>query len=141
MMPKNGSEIQAVIFDYGEVLCHRASEHEWERLAGRFEMDSESFRPAWEKNRGAFDRGDMTAEQYWSALAADSGVRLDAAQLEQVCQWDIEMWSRANDEMVSWLRRLRSAGIKTGLLSNIHPAMIAYLRENFEWLDQFDFKT
>ncbi|MGB6477983.1 MAG: HAD-IA family hydrolase, partial [Candidatus Sulfotelmatobacter sp.] len=31
--------------------------------------------------------------------------------------------------------------IKTGLLSNIHPAMIAYLRENFEWLELFDFKT
>jgi putative hydrolase of the HAD superfamily len=141
MMPENGSEIRAVIFDYGEVLCHRPSEHEWERLAGKFGMERESFRPAWEKNRGAFDRGDVTAEQYWSALAADSGVRLDAAQLAQVYQWDIEMWGRANDEMVSWLRRLRSAGIKTGLLSNIHPDMIAYLRENFEWLDQFDFKT
>jgi len=36
---------------------------------------------------------------------------------------------------------LRQGGIKTGLLSNIHPAMIAYLRENFEWLELFDFKT
>jgi len=51
------------------------------------------------------------------------------------------MFGRANVVMVAWLRRLREAGMKTGLLSNIHPAMIAYLRENFDWLELFDFKT
>jgi FMN phosphatase YigB (HAD superfamily) len=51
------------------------------------------------------------------------------------------MFGKANLEMVGWLGQLRRGGIKTGLLSNIHPAMIAYLRENFEWLELFDFKT
>jgi putative hydrolase of the HAD superfamily len=43
--------------------------------------------------------------------------------------------------MVAWLRRLREAGLKTALLSNMHHDMIAYLRENFDWIDQFDFIT
>jgi len=43
--------------------------------------------------------------------------------------------------MVTWLRRLRGAGLKTALLSNMHHDMIAYLQENFDWIDQFDFIT
>jgi putative hydrolase of the HAD superfamily len=136
-----GARIRAVIFDYGEVLCHRPSDAEFERLSNLFGGDAKSFQALWDKNRGAFDRGDITGEAYWSALAVEAGVRIDAAQLDQVCRWDVEMFGRANVVMVAWLGQLRRGGIKTGLLSNIHPAMIAYLRENFDWLELFDFRT
>ncbi len=136
-----GTGIRAVIFDYGEVLCHRPPEAEFHRLAKVFGADAKSFQALWDKNRGAFDRGDITAEAYWTALAEDAGAAIDREQLDQVCKWDVEMFGKANLEMVRWLGRLRQGGIKTGLLSNIHGAMIAYLRENFEWLELFDFKT
>ena len=103
--------------------------------------DGKSFQALWDKNRGAFDRGDITAEDYWMALAKDAGAEIGRAQLDQLCEWDVAMWGRENLEMVRWLRLLRRGGIKAGLLSNIHPAMIAYLRENFDWLELFDFKT
>jgi putative hydrolase of the HAD superfamily len=134
-------QIRAVIFDYGEVLCHRPPDEAFQRLAKVFGADRNLFQTLWDKNRGAFDRGDITAEAYWMALAADAGVAIDGEQLDLVCKWDVEMFGKANLEMVGWLRSLRRGGIKTGLLSNIHPAMIAYLRENFEWLELFDFKT
>lgn len=51
------------------------------------------------------------------------------------------MWGNANEEMVSWLRQLRHEGIKTALLSNIHPAMITYLKKNFDWLELFHIPT
>lgn len=136
-----GTGISAVIFDYGEVLCHRPPDEDFHRLAKVFGADANSFRALWEKNRGAFDRGDTTAEAYWMALAEDAGTAIDREQLDQVCKWDIEMFGRANLDMVRWLGQLRQGGIKTGLLSNIHFAMIAYLRENFDWLELFDFKT
>ncbi len=134
-------QIRAVIFDYGEVLCHRPPDEAFQRLAKVFGADRNLFQTLWDKNRGAFDRGDITAEAFWMALAADAGVAIDGEQLDLVCKWDVEMFGKANLEMVGWLRSLRRGGIKTGLLSNIHPAMIAYLRENFEWLELFDFKT
>jgi len=137
----NGARINAVILDYGEVLCHRASDEEFNRLANVFGTEEKAFRALWEKNRGAFDRGDMTAEAYWTAMAKDTGAGIDAEQLHQVCKWDIEMWASVNAQMVAWLRQLRRAEIKTGLLSNMHPAMISHLRENFDWLNLFDFKT
>ena len=133
--------INAVILDYGEVLCHRPSVEEFDRLAKIFGANENSFVALWEKNRGAFDRGDVTAAAYWSMLGEDAGVQLDHEQLQQVCEWDIQMWGNANEAMVEWLRQLRRGGIRTGLLSNIHPAMISYLRNNFDWLQWFDFKT
>jgi putative hydrolase of the HAD superfamily len=137
----NGAGINAVILDYGEVLCHRPSPQEFDRLARTFGLDENSFAPLWDKNRGAFDRGDISAEAYWIRLAEDAGAQMDAEQLQQVCEWDIQMWGNPNEEMVGWLRQLRHGGIKTALLSNIHPAMISYLQKNFAWLELFDFKT
>jgi len=138
---RNQTTISAVILDYGEVLCHRPSPAEFHRLANAFGADGSSFPALWEKNRGAFDRGDMTAEAYWAALAEDTGTVLSSERLEEIRKWDVEMFGHANSQMVAWLGQLHLAGIKTALLSNIHPAMIAYLRENFDWLQQFDFKT
>jgi putative hydrolase of the HAD superfamily len=137
----NGTNIHAVLLDYGEVLCHRPSEEEFDRLAKVFGAGGNSFHSLWDKNRGAFDRGDMTARAYWSALAEDAGAGINPRQLDQVCKWDVEMWGNANLHMVAWFRQLGPAGIKTALLSNIHPDMISYLRKNFDWLDLFDFKT
>ncbi len=137
----NSSRINAVILDYGEVLCHRASDEEFHRMAKLFGTEEKAFRTLWEKNRGAYDRGDITAEAYWTAMAEDTGVSIDAEELDQVFKWDIEMWANINAQMVTWLRQLRRAEIKTALLSNMHPAMISYLRENFDWLGLFDFKT
>jgi putative hydrolase of the HAD superfamily len=141
MALNGGAGIGAVIFDYGEVLCHRPPDEAFRRLAKIFGADAGSFQALWDKNRGAFDRGDITAEEYWTALARDAGAAIGREQLEQVYKLDVEMFGTANLEMVRWLRALRRGGIKTGLLSNIHPAMIAYLRENFDWLELFDFKT
>ena len=133
--------IRAVILDYGEVLCHRPSEEEFSLLIQPFGVDENLFATLWDKNRGAFDRGDLTPETYWSMLAEDAGAKIDATQLEQVCELDLEMWGNANEEMVDWLRQLGRGGIKTALLSNIHPKMIAYVKENFDWLELFDFTT
>jgi putative hydrolase of the HAD superfamily len=134
-------KINAVILDYGEVLCHRPSDEEFYRLAKVFSVEKNSFRALWEKTRGAFDRGDITAEAYWTGLAKDAGSGIEGEQLEQIYKWDIEMWANVNAQMVNWLWQLRQAGIKTGLLSNMHPAMISHMRDNFDWLDLFDFMT
>ena len=133
--------IRAVILDYGEVLCHRPSEEEFSRLIQPFGVDENLFAALWDKNRGAFDRGDLTPETYWSMLAEDAGAKIDATQLQQVCELDLQMWGNANEEMVGWLRQLGRGGIKTALLSNIHPSMIAYVKKNFDWLELFDFTT
>lgn len=144
-MSKNGhkqiSNLKAVIFDYGEVLCHRPTPEENARLARFFEVGVEALPALWERNRGPYDRGDLTAEAYWSKLAEDAGIEMDPGKLEEICALDMAMWSNVNTAMVEWVHQLRSSGLKVGLLSNMHPDMVEHCRKQFRWLDNFDFVT
>jgi putative hydrolase of the HAD superfamily len=144
-MPNNHSDLfahlRAVIFDYGEVLCHRPSAAEMNKLAGFFGFPKDGFIQMWEKNRGPFDRGDLTPEKYWTMLANDAGTKIGAKELEQICALDLGMWSNINDNMIEWVHRLRASGLKVGLLSNMHQEMVTHCRKQFEWINNFDFVT
>jgi putative hydrolase of the HAD superfamily len=134
-------KIKAVILDYGEVLSYPPTAEEWSRMANLFQVDAGRFRSLWGRNRLAYDRGDLSLDAYWSQLAEDAGVKLQPALLEKVSQWDNQMWARVNPPMVEWPKRMRSAGVKTGLLSNMPVCMIRYARRNFGWLSGFDHQT
>src|SRR5579862_2716770 len=133
--------VKAVIFDYGEVLCHRPTAAEIEELASFFNLRVDQLPALWERNRGPYDRGDLTPQIYWSAFAKDAGVDLAPERLEQIHKLDMEMWSNVNSNMVEWANQLRSSGMKVGLLSNMHPEMVMHCRKHFSWLSSFDFIT
>ena len=138
---RNQGDVKAVIFDYGEVLCRRPTLAEMTRLAGFFGIGLDLFFALWERNRGPFDRGDLTAEAYWSMLAHDAGTEIGPGQMEEICQLDLAMWSNVDSNMVEWARLLGSSGMKVGLLSNMHPDMVTHCRKHFSWLNRFDFVT
>ena len=133
--------IKAVILDYGEVLSHRPTAEENARLASFFSLRADQLPALWERNRGPYDRGDLTPEVYWSMLAKDAGCKLDPDQLAAIHELDTAMWSKVNSRMVEWLGHLRSSGMKLALLSNMHPGMVTYCRKEFAWLKNFDFVT
>jgi len=144
-MPNNSrnrsKDVKAVIFDYGEVLCHPPTKEETEHLASFFGIRADQLPALWERNRGPYDRGDLTPEVYWSMLAREAGAELSADQLEEIHQLDMAMWSNVNSSMVEWAHQLRSSGMKLGLLSNMHPHMVVHCRKHFMWLKSFDFVT
>jgi putative hydrolase of the HAD superfamily len=133
--------VKAVIFDYGEVLCHPPTPAETAALAKFFGVGIDRFAALWERNRGPYDRGDLTAEAYWSLLAEDAAAQIGPSQLEEICRLDMAMWSTLNSTMVEWASQLASSGLKVGLLSNMHPDMARHCRNEFAWLKRFDFVT
>jgi putative hydrolase of the HAD superfamily len=135
------ADIKAVIFDYGEVLSHRPTQAEVTRLASYFGVSVDKFPALWERNRGPFDRGDLTPDVYWSMLAEDAGTVIQPGQMEEICELDMAMWSHVNPTMVDWARRLGSSRMKVGLLSNMHPDMVAHVRKQFAWIKSFDCVT
>jgi len=135
------TEIRAVIFDYGEVLCHRPSQAEIGRLASFFGVDVGRFPALWERNRGRYDRGDLTPEAYWSIFAEDTGTQISPGELAEIHSLDMAMWSHVNSHMVDWARQLGCSGVKLGLLSNMHPHMVMHARKHFAWIQSFDCVT
>ncbi len=130
-------QIKAIIFDYGEVLCFPPTPADIGRMAEVFGVNPDHFRPLYEKNRLAYDRGDLEAEEYWAKFAADTDTKLTPEQVKELREWDAEMWSRLNPVMMEWLLALQSAGIKTAILSNMQADMVNHVRRSFPWVGKF----
>ena len=136
---KDRSNLKAIIFDYGEVLCLPPTTEDIEGSARVLGISPDSFRELWGHNRDLYDRGDLSAETYWGKLAKDAGTTLDASQLQGLYERDVTMWSRLNPDMVGWLSALSAAGMKTAVLSNMHMGMVQHARRSFQWLDSVNF--
>lgn len=138
----NGSPaIKAVILDYGQVLAGRPTREEFGRMAEMFNVGFERFYELWEASRGAYDRGDFTAEEYWRMLASETNTSLGREQIEILRKVEVEIWVHPIPGMLDWVSRLHAAGIKTGLLSNMPWDLITHLRTNCQWLEKFAFTT
>jgi len=135
---RGGKRFQAVILDYGAVLCHLPLPHEIEFMANAFRVTPADFPALYASGRHDYDRGDISTTEYWAAVARQAGVELTPDILNRLCNTDKHMWSRINTEMTSWLATLRPAGYQTALLSNMQHDMIAHVRTNFPWLSDFD---
>ena len=137
----SSTNLRAVILDYGEVLCVRPSADEFKRLADVLALDPDSFGKLWEGSRDSIDRGDLTPEAYWATFAQQARTKLNSEHVDQLCAWEIEMWSNANPVMVNWLVDMSQAGIKTALLSNMPSDLAAHVQKEFDWMNRFTFKT
>jgi putative hydrolase of the HAD superfamily len=133
--------IGAVILDYGQVLARCPTAEEFGRMAEMFNVSFELFLELWEASRGAYDRGDLTAEQYWLDLAAQTNSSIDHEQIEILREIEIEIWIHPNPGMFEWVNQLYAAGIKTGLLSNMPWDLVNHVRTNCKWMENFTFKT
>jgi len=144
-MAVNGQEklsnLKAVIFDYGEVLCLPPTGEEIEVSARILGISSGLYRVLWSRNRDVYDRGDISAEAYWRKFVQAAGKPLNSAQIEELNQRDLAMYSRMNPNMLAWLHNLSATGMKTAVLSNMQANMIRHARENFGWLECVNWTT
>jgi putative hydrolase of the HAD superfamily len=139
---RNGSHgITTVILDYGLVLARSPSAEEFGRLAKMFNVSFDLFFELWEASRGPYDRGDLTADEYWLKLAAQANTSLDRGQIEMLRKIEVEIWAHPIPGMFDWVSQLRAAGFKTGLLSNMPWDLVNHVRTNCRWMDSFVFKT
>ncbi len=137
-VPRN---IGAAILDYGQVLARCPTAEEFGRLAEMFNVSFELFLELWESSRGPYDRGDVSAEEYWLKLAAQTNSSINSKQIEILRKMEVEIWAHPNPGMFEWVSQLRAAGIKTGLLSNMPWDLVTHVRTNCSWLENFTFKT
>ena len=137
---RGANGIHGLILDYGEVLCHRPAPEKIARMADALGLDPETFAARYQKERGSYDRGDVNYPDYWSKVAAGS-VKLDYDLIDQLRQWDVEMWTDLDLDMTEWLGRVQASGLKTAVLSNMHADMASYARRTFAWLRRLDSLT
>ena len=133
-----GPRIDAVLFDYGQVLSGPPDAAAWGVLRAESGLDEARLHGAYWKFRHDYDRGALTGTAYWDAVAAEAGVRFDDAQRAALMAADIDVWTQLNLPMVEWAGRLQRAGMRTGILSNIGDAIGEGVVARLPWLAGFD---
>jgi len=138
---KQLSNLKAVIFDYGDVLCLPPKPEDIEGSAQILGISSDLFWVLWHRHRDPYDRGDISPQTYWRTVAEDAGKSINAGQVRELAARDVAMWSRLNPRMLGWREDLSAAGMKTAVLPNMHAEMVQYARRNFPWLNQVNWAT
>jgi putative hydrolase of the HAD superfamily len=130
--------LRAVILDYGDVISLPADPAVITWMAGVFGLADERFRQIYAAFRHDYDRGTVSAAEYWSSVSQAAGHELSDDSLGELRRADVAMWSRLNEGILAWADQLRAAGLKTAVLSNMHDDMVQHIRANAEWANRFD---
>lgn len=130
--------LQAVIFDYGNVLCLPQERKEVEAMAALLDSTVASFEAAYWKDRLAFDLAALTPEAYWNGVADRLSRRLSDDCLRLLTGIDNRSWSRPDPVMPSWAAALGAAGLRTAVLSNMPITVRTHLR-SVAWMPRFDY--
>lgn len=132
------SPIQAVLFDFGQVLSLPADPAVWQQMLTLSGLADTDFHREYWAHRHDYDRDTLNSQTYWQAVAAGSGTTFTSEQIAALIAADVNLWSRLNLPMVEWAQHLQRAGIRTGILSNIGDAMAEGLIAKFDWISSFD---
>jgi putative hydrolase of the HAD superfamily len=134
-------DLEAVIFDYGEVLSGPPDPEAHRNLLNIAGVAEEAFEKAYWTHRLDYDADILNGQTYWQTVARDTGVHFTAEQISRLLEQDAIMWMNLNPAMLAWIPKIKKAGFRLGILSNMGDGVLDYLRPRFSWLAQFDHLT
>jgi putative hydrolase of the HAD superfamily len=130
--------INALILDYGNVLCEPQRRSDIEAMAANFAVEPAIFESAYWLFRDQYDRAEFDGSKYWSSVADHAGCTPSKEQMDKALHLDNESWSRPSQETVEWVKQFQTNGTITALLSNMPPDLRHHLDKYCHWLPQFD---
>jgi len=130
-------KLRAVIFDFGNVICRPPTQQQLSEAAALCGLTVEEFLQAFWRKRREYDRG-TDAQAYWQDIAASTGRVFDAALVAEMMRREVDFWSHFDGRVLGWVQELRSAGLRTGILSNLPRTLGEKLRGDTGFLGHFD---
>src|SRR5882757_5265459 len=126
-------DLQAVIFDYGEVLSGPPDSAAHDKLLAIAGLNHEPFEKAYWAHRLDYDADILNGQTFWQTIAEENGTKFTATQIEQLMEQDALMWMNLNPAMLAWIPRIKQAGFRLGILSNMPAGVLQYLKPRFPW--------
>jgi putative hydrolase of the HAD superfamily len=120
-------DLQAVIFDYGEVLSGPPDPRAHRNLLAIAGVKEEAFEKAYWAHRLDYDADILNGQTYWQIVARDTGVSFTPKQIEQLLEQDALMWMDLNPAMIAWIPRIWSAGLLAAEVSLAGPVRPPHL--------------
>jgi len=132
------SQFEAFIFDYGGVLVDHQTDEDQKKMARIAGRPQEEFTERYWSERLEYDRGAITAIQYWQGVAGDSGNTLSQQTIDDLTELDSASWMRYDPAMWEWVEQLRAGDKKVAMLSNMPLDLGEALKARTQKLDSFD---
>ncbi len=135
------SDFDGFIFDYGGVLVEHQTDGDQLDMAAIAKLSPEPFTRAYWGERPEYDRGIITAAEYWNQIAKAAGGTLTSEQVDQLTEADTNSWMKYDEGMWQWIAELSRAGKRVAMLSNMPLDLGEALKSRTERLNIFDHVT
>lgn len=124
-----------LLCDYGEVLCRAPSASDRARLMAAADWNPArgDFWAAYWLDRPAYDRADLSVDEYWTRLL---GRTPRPGQLRDLIAADRAGWLHPNRPVIAAAERAGARGLRLAILSNA-PAEVADEIDRAPWLAAF----
>jgi putative hydrolase of the HAD superfamily len=134
--------MKAIIFDYGEVLCHR-NEAAWHDMLALTALDIPTFESIYWRDRHQYDLGHFDGAGFWQRFGKHAGRTFSPDEVRALIDADVRMWTETDSVMLAWVAALQKRGLRTAILSNMVPEVLHALRaeSRFSWLSGFTHLT
>lgn len=131
-------DLRAVVFDYGMVLTGLPRQDAHAAMVRITGLPVDRFETLYWLNRHAYDEGKLTGIAFWKEFLRNAALPENQAMVEDLNQWDARMWTTQDPVMLSWQARLKQAGLRTAILSNMGDNVLENMQREFDWLPRFD---
>ncbi|MDR1179336.1 MAG: HAD family phosphatase, partial [Spirochaetales bacterium] len=123
--------IQAVVFDFGEVICFAPRAEAMENIARCAGVNLQTMRSLMWENRGEYDRGTYTGREYYRWILSKADISCSEAVLDELARLDSEAWTNLNPATLKLMDDVRAAGLKRAILSNMPLDFLNMARGRF----------
>ena len=130
----------AVIFDYGGVLCYPPVRQDLVEYAKTSGLDETTFFHLYSETRDYYGRSAAGYSERWQNAANAAGLEAPDSAVRQFIDRESELWTRPNLEVIALALDIKAAGCRIAILSNMTSELLGILRGKFDWLDEFDVK-
>ncbi|HEX4169700.1 MAG TPA: HAD family phosphatase [Bryobacteraceae bacterium] len=135
------NDFDSIIFDYGGVLATHQTDADLAKLARLLGVTTDQFSELYWANRAEYDRGALTAAEYWMDMLRHSQKNMDAALVDKLTDLDSASWMHFDEPMWDWIDHLRLAKKRIAVLSNMPRELGEALKTKTDRLGAFDHVT
>ena len=123
--------IKALIFDFGGVMTTCSMPVRVRAITDELGLPWDEVTKGFGKYRLDYDRGKITIKEFYDRVWQDAGLEVSDEDRRRIEEADSASWLYRNERTLAWMKQLKKAGYRIGVLTNMPPAFVPLFREHF----------